>query len=70
MKTTLSSGILSGTEHIRERIRTIYMAMKAIPTYLTLPPGRVDPRVSQRVNFGDSTGRKRGSESFTGVIRY
>ena len=61
---------VSGKERIRERIRTIYMATKAIPTYLPLPRGGDDPRVSKRVNFGDSTGRKRGSESFTGVIRY
>ena len=61
---------VSGKERIRERIRTIYMARKAIPTYLQLPRGGVDPRVSKRINFGDSTGRKRGSESFTGVIRY
>ena len=59
-----------GKERIRERIRTIYMATKAIPTYLPLPRRGVDPRVSKRVNFGDSTGRKRGSETFTGVIRY
>ena len=39
---------VSGKERIRERIRTIYtcMATKAIPTYLPLPHGGVDPRVS------------------------
>ena len=37
---------VSGKECIRERIRTIYMATKAIPTYLPLPRGGVDPRVS------------------------
>ena len=37
---------VSGKERIRERIRTIYMATKAIPTYLPLPRGGVDPRVS------------------------
>ena len=36
---------VSGKERIRERIRTIYMATKAIPTYLPLPRGGVDPRV-------------------------
>ena len=61
---------VSGKKRIRERIRTIYMAMKAIPTYLPLPRGGVDPRVSSRINFRDSTGRKRGSESFIRVIRY
>ena len=35
-----------GKERIWERIRTIYMATKAIPTYLLLPRGGVDPRVS------------------------
>ena len=34
---------VSGKERIRERIRTIYMATKAIPTYLPLPRGGVDP---------------------------
>ena len=43
IKTTLSSGILSGRERIRERIRTIYISTKAIPTYLSLPRGGVDP---------------------------
>ena len=37
---------VSGKERIRERIRTIYMATKAIPTYLPLPRGGVDPRRS------------------------
>ena len=37
---------VSGKERIRERLRTIYMATKAIPTYLPLPHGGVDPRVS------------------------
>ena len=37
---------VSGKERIRERIRTIYMATKAIPTYLPLPRGGDDPRVS------------------------
>ena len=35
-----------GKENIRERIRTIYMATKAIPIYLPLPRGGVDLRVS------------------------
>ena len=34
---------VSGKERIQERIRTIYMATKAIPTYLQLPRGGVDP---------------------------
>ena len=34
---------VSGKERIRERIRTIYMATKAIPTYLPLHHGGVDP---------------------------
>ena len=37
---------VSGKERIRERIRTIYMATKAIPTYFPLPRGGDDPRVS------------------------
>ena len=37
---------VSGKERIRERIKTIYIATKAIPTYLPLPRGGVDPRVS------------------------
>ena len=37
---------VSGKECIRERIRTIYMATKAILTFLPLPRGGVDPRVS------------------------
>ena len=37
---------VSGKERIRDRIRTIYMATKVIPTYLPLPRGGVDPRVS------------------------
>ena len=61
---------VSVKERIRERIRTVYMATKAIPTYLPLHHVGVDPLVAERVNFGDSTGRKRGSESFTGIIRY
>ena len=36
---------VTGKECIRERIRTIYMATKAIPTYLPLPRGGVDPQV-------------------------
>ena len=34
---------VSGKERIRERIRTMYMATKAIPTYLPLHHGGVDP---------------------------
>ena len=34
---------VSGKESIRERIRTINMATKAIPTYLPLAFGGVDP---------------------------
>ena len=37
---------VSGKERILERISTIYMATKAIPTYLPLPRGGADPRVS------------------------
>ena len=37
---------VSGKERIRERIRTIYMATKAIPTYLPLHHGGADPLVS------------------------
>ena len=37
---------VSGVERIQERISTIYMATKAISTYLPLPRGGVDPRVS------------------------
>ena len=37
---------VSGKQRIREINRTIYMATKAIPTYLPLPRGGVDPRVS------------------------
>ena len=37
---------VSEKKRIRGRIRTIYMATKAIPTYLPLPRGGVDPRVS------------------------
>ena len=43
---------VSGKERIRERFRTIYMATKAMPTYLPLPRGGFDPRVSLRVNLG------------------
>ena len=36
---------VSGKELIRERIRTINMATKAIPTYLPLPRGGADPSI-------------------------
>ena len=37
---------VSGKERIWERIRSKYKATKSIPTYLPLPRGGVDPRVS------------------------
>ena len=37
---------VSGKERILERIRTIYMATKAIPTYLTFLRGGVEHRLS------------------------
>ena len=37
---------VSGKERIRDRISAIYMATKAIPTYLPLPRGGVDLRVT------------------------
>ena len=37
---------VSGKQRIREKIRTIYMATKASPTYLPLPRRGFDPRVS------------------------
>ena len=43
---------VSGKERIRERIRTIYMARKAIPTYLQLPRGGVDPEYLKGLILG------------------
>ena len=42
----------SGKERIRERIRIIYMATKAIPTYLPLPRGELTPEYLKRLIWG------------------
>ena len=43
---------VSGKERILERNSTIYMARKAIPAYLPLPRGGLDPRVFKGLIWG------------------